>query len=119
VTVLSLTTIVVFALALENNGPTQRILSWGPLAALGTISYSWYLMHGIALKAVGYLVDKAQAGRHIESSLLFVPALLLSLLFAWATSRVTYHLIETRRLWTRRRSVAQTPELSMSRGNAH
>jgi exopolysaccharide production protein ExoZ len=118
ITVLSLTTIIVFALAIGGNGLTQRVLSCGPLAGLGTISYSWYLMHGVGLKVAGYIVDKAQAGRHIEPSLLFVPALLLSLLFAWAISSVTYHLIEIRRLRTRPRVLAQTPELSMSRGNA-
>jgi peptidoglycan/LPS O-acetylase OafA/YrhL len=77
ITVLSLATVVVFTLALEGNGLTQRILSFGPLAALGTFSYSWYLMHGIALKATEYLTRNAVAGLHIESSLLFVPALVV------------------------------------------
>jgi peptidoglycan/LPS O-acetylase OafA/YrhL len=103
ITVLSLTTIVVFVLALAGNGPTRRILSFGPLAALGSFSYSWYLMHGIALKLTGYVVDKALAGRHMEPALLFMPALVLSLLFAWAISFVTYHLVENRSWWTRRR----------------
>jgi peptidoglycan/LPS O-acetylase OafA/YrhL len=78
-------------------------VSFGPLAALGSFSYSWYLTHGIALKLTGYVVEKVLAGRHIEPALLFVPALVLSLLFAWAISAVTYHLVENRSWWTRPR----------------
>jgi exopolysaccharide production protein ExoZ len=118
VTVLSLMTVVVFTLALENNGLTRRILSSGLLAGLGTISYSWYLMHGVALKVVGYMVEKAHTIWRVETALLFVPALLLSLLFAWAVSSGTYHLIETRAIRTGRKVLPQSAELSMSRGNA-
>ena len=117
ITVLSLTTMVIFVLALAGNGPTRRILSFGPLAALGSFSYSWYLMHGIALKLTGYLVERALAAWHMESSLLFVPALLLSLLFAWAISVATYHLIETRS-WTRRTLQPAASDLAVIRVDA-
>ncbi len=95
---LSLTTVILFTLALEGNGLMRRALSFGPLAALGRLSYSWYLMHGIALKATVYLVQNTLTRFHVESSLLFVPALLLAMLFAWAIASGTYHLVEAGRL---------------------
>jgi peptidoglycan/LPS O-acetylase OafA/YrhL len=118
VAVLSLTTMVIFVLALAGNGPTRRILSFGPLAALGSFSYSWYLMHGIALKLTGYLVERALAAWHMEPSLLFVPALLVSLLFAWAISLATYHLIENRSLLAGRALKPAAGDLTVVRVDA-
>jgi exopolysaccharide production protein ExoZ len=106
VTALALSTVILFALALEGNGLTQRALSFGPLASLGSISYSWFLMHGIALKATGYLVQSALARFQVESSLLYVPALLVSMLFAWAIASATYNLVESRKLWSGRQGAA-------------
>jgi peptidoglycan/LPS O-acetylase OafA/YrhL len=117
VTVLSLTTMVIFVLALASNGPTRRILSFGPLVALGGFSYSWYLMHGIALKLTGYLVERALATWHMEPSLLFVPALLISLLFAWAISLATYHIVENRSLFAKR-ALQPTGDLTVVRVDA-
>jgi exopolysaccharide production protein ExoZ len=114
ITVLSLATVVVFMLALEGNGLTQRVLSFGPLATLGTFSYSWYLMHGIALKATEYLTRSALAKWHIESSLLFVPALIVAMLFAWVIAWGTYNLIEARTIGKRRVGQAIQP-LSVAR----
>jgi exopolysaccharide production protein ExoZ len=118
VAVLSLTTMVIFVLALAGNGPTRGILGFGPLAALGTFSYSWYLMHGIALKLTGYLVERALAAWHMEPSLLFVPALLVSLLFAWAISLATYHLIENRSLLAGRALKPAAGDLTVVRVDA-
>lgn len=109
ISVLSLATVVVFTLALEGNGLTRRVLSFGPLASLGTLSYSWYLMHGIALKTTGYLVQTLLEKWHIESSLLFVPALLVAMLFAWLIASGTYNLIEARTLGQRRVEQAIRP----------
>lgn len=114
ISVLSLVTVVVFTLALEGNGLMRRVLSFGPLATLGTFSYSWYLMHGIALKATEYLTRSALAKWRIESSLLFVPALMVAMLFAWVIAWGTYNLIEARMIGQSRVGQAIQP-LSVAR----
>jgi len=75
-------------------------------------------MHGIALKLTGYLVERALAAWHMEPSLLFVPALLISLLFAWAISLATYHLIENSSLLTGRALKPSASDLTVIRVDA-
>lgn len=49
--------------AFSHNGPVSRALVFAPLRWLGNISYSYYLMHGLVLKAVFFLLAHIHAPR--------------------------------------------------------
>ena len=49
-------------------GPIARLLSWAPLRYLGNMSYSYYLIHGLALLALGVIL---KPDRLPDSALLF------------------------------------------------
>ena len=64
-----------------------RIFSWTPLRWLGNISYSYYLIHGLALKFVFMLFAKAWPADQAASGLfvaLLLPAFALTLVPAFA-----------------------------------
>jgi len=44
--------------AFRSKGLTARVFCWTPLRWLGNMSYSYYLIHGLALKAVFYLLAR-------------------------------------------------------------
>lgn len=60
---------------------TSRLLTWAPLRWLGNISYSFYLIHGIALQAVILIAKKCSFPMQFELfwPLAFVAALTASL----------------------------------------
>ncbi|MES2130520.1 MAG: acyltransferase [Pseudomonadota bacterium] len=64
-----------------------RTLSWAPLRWLGNMSYSYYLLHGLALKGAFLLVGE---GGPLLAALLLVP------MFAWSLlpSAALYLLVE-------------------------
>jgi peptidoglycan/LPS O-acetylase OafA/YrhL len=45
--------------AIYSNGPVGRLLSWTPLRWLGNMSYSYYLIHGLTLKALCFALTRA------------------------------------------------------------
>ena len=64
-----------------------RALAWAPLRWLGNMSYSYYLLHGLALKGAFMLAGE---GGPLPAALLLVP------MFAWTllTSAALYLLVE-------------------------
>jgi exopolysaccharide production protein ExoZ len=46
------TGIIILCKAIDGNGIIAKGLAWGPLAALGRISYSFYLLHSVALATI-------------------------------------------------------------------
>jgi exopolysaccharide production protein ExoZ len=93
---LSLTTIVVFTLALERAGAMQRGLGCRPLVALGKISYSWYLMHGLVLKATAVAASMFLLPAPANSFLWFVPVMLLAFAASWVAASCSFYLVESR-----------------------
>jgi exopolysaccharide production protein ExoZ len=78
--------------AFRGNGLTTRMFCWTPLRWLGNMSYSYYLIHGLALKAViiarTKLLPPAQHWNGPEFWILLVLSFALTLvpaglLFAW------------------------------------
>jgi len=58
----ALFTVVLVAFVAE--GPVRSIFSVAPLRWLGNMSYSYYLMHGLTLKALGLLIARALPSWH-------------------------------------------------------
>lgn len=62
-------------------GPAQRFLSWGPMVAIGKLSYSWYLWHWPAIVFARYYLMRDLTG--LEQAGLFFGTLFL----AWLSWR--------------------------------
>lgn len=78
--------------AFQGNGLTARLFCWTPLRWLGNMSYSYYLIHGLTLKAIFLVIGKmapvAQTWNGATFWGLMVPIFTLTLLpagllFAW------------------------------------
>jgi peptidoglycan/LPS O-acetylase OafA/YrhL len=54
----------VVLVAFVAEGPVRSIFSVAPLRWLGNMSYSYYLMHGLTLKALGLFIARAFPNRH-------------------------------------------------------
>jgi exopolysaccharide production protein ExoZ len=54
----------VVLVAFVAEGPVRSIFSVAPLRWLGNMSYSYYLMHGLTLKAIGLLIARARPSWH-------------------------------------------------------
>ncbi|MFL5417545.1 MAG: acyltransferase family protein [Myxococcales bacterium] len=59
---LSAALFVVTLCAFAGQGPLRRLFSLTPLRWLGNMSYSYYLMHGLTLKALALVVSRALPG---------------------------------------------------------
>ncbi|MBV8405830.1 MAG: acyltransferase [Gammaproteobacteria bacterium] len=79
----ALTVIFIGAIRLHSWAPF-RILNWRPVAFLGVLSYSLYLVHDVLLQAV------TRSGKLPHASIRALAALMLSLLVAWTI----YELVE-------------------------
>src|SRR5262249_2971456 len=80
-------------LSAETGGPWRRLLTWRPLAHLGTISYSVYLMHSLvlALTKEAFRIDLGPGG-----SLGEVAFLMTSLCLVWLVGWSFHQLVERR-----------------------
>ncbi len=70
--------------SLGRNGILHRALAWKPLRALGNMSYSYYLIHGLALKVLSVGLARAGAGAHAALFCALFPAGLAATLAAAA-----------------------------------
>ena len=84
---------VLVATVLAERGPIARLAGWGPLAAIGVMSYSLYLVHQPVIQAVAHLLRQAGAGSGgaFLGLLGLLPAVLL---LAW----LLFQLVERRGL---------------------
>jgi exopolysaccharide production protein ExoZ len=76
------------------DGILKRILSWDLLRFWGNMSYSYYLIHGLTLKALALVLSRIVAQPSVHSAILFWPALLLGLLSTWISATILFGLIE-------------------------
>lgn len=70
----------------QPQGWIARMFSWSPMRWLGNISYSYYLIHGLMLKFVFMLFDRAWPADQTATGLFFVlllPAFLVTLVPAF------------------------------------
>lgn len=70
--------------ALGSRGPLTDALSWRPLRALGNMSYSYYLIHGLALHALSFVASRVFHGRNVALFIALFPAGLAATLVASA-----------------------------------
>ncbi len=76
------------------DGILKRILSWDLLRFWGNMSYSYYLIHGLALKALALVLSRVFALPPVHSAIVFWSALLLGLLSTWISATILFGLIE-------------------------
>jgi peptidoglycan/LPS O-acetylase OafA/YrhL len=76
------------------DGVLKRILSWDLLRFWGNMSYSYYLIHGLTLKALALVLSRLVAQPSVHSAILFWSALLLGLLSTWISATILFGLIE-------------------------
>ncbi len=76
----------------HGGGLLSRALSWGPLRALGNMSYSYYLIHALAIGVVRQIIQRlVQPGDHV---LVFLGLLLAALAASWVASSLLFIAIE-------------------------
>jgi len=76
----------------HGSGVLRWLFSWRPLRALGNMSYSFYLIHGLAVGMVGRVAARlVSAGHH---PVVFAWGLLLAFAAAWAASTLLFTAVE-------------------------
>lgn len=75
------------------DGTLNWILSWNLLRFLGNMSYSYYLIHGLTLKALALVLSRIIA-QPAHSAALFWLALLLGLISTWISATILFGLVE-------------------------
>ena len=73
-------------------GALQKVCTWKPLRYWGNISYSYYLAHGITLKALATSLARIQPREH--AVLTYFGALAVGLAASWVTASLLYLLVE-------------------------
>ena len=78
---------------IECPGRLQKIFTWNPLRYLGNMSYSYYLIHGLALQAVTLGMNTLCPNTHRSLSLFFF---LLPVCFVgtWMVSTILFLAVE-------------------------
>lgn len=84
---------VLCAAVIGYNGSANRIFLWTPLRYLGNMSFSYFLLHGLTLKAVSILARAVQLEYTWKN---FVFLMLFGFACTWITSTVLFVLIEKR-----------------------
>src|ERR1051326_9012779 len=84
--------LTLFACAYQ--GRLSRLFSWAPIRYLGNMSYSYYLIHGLTLKAVA-LVFLIVLGARLSLPI-FVTAMFVGFAATWISSTLLFWLIERR-----------------------
>jgi exopolysaccharide production protein ExoZ len=77
---------------LDYRGALQKLFTWSPLRYWGNISYSYYLAHGITLKALAKILERFQFQDHLLVT--YFSALLLGLIATWITGSALYLVVE-------------------------
>jgi len=93
---------ILLAVVLASNNLVGRLFSWRPLAALGTMSYSLYLVHQPVIQGLAYLL---QSQGHLTPNTTFL-ALVLLLPVILLLAFLLFITVEKRTLHTPRTSVA-------------
>ncbi len=78
--------------ALEYRGVVHKLCIWKPLRYWGNISYSYYLVHGIALKGVATLLARIGFTRY--PVLIYVCGIALGLVASWVSAIILYLSVE-------------------------
>lgn len=89
---MSLSIFVFVFYSLDYQGGLQKLFTWSPLRYWGNISYSYYLAHGITLKAISKILERVHTQDH--PLFLYGSALLLGLIATWITGSALYLLVE-------------------------
>jgi exopolysaccharide production protein ExoZ len=100
--------LLLVAKATYGNGLLTRVFCWAPMRALGNISYSFYLLHNLALVVV---VDHVGPLLKVAGAVQFCVLLVLSLAVGVGASRVSYRLLE-QPYFQRRRPVSPPDPVS-------
>lgn len=93
VIVLSISCTMLAFYSFEFDGLLKAFFSWNPLRCLGNMSYSYYLIHGLALHAVAMIAYSIVPEGH-PSLPLFLAALPLGFAMTWLASSCLFLLIE-------------------------
>lgn len=89
---MSLSIFVFVFYSLDYPGALKKLFTWSPLRYWGNISYSYYLAHGITLKAIAKILERYQSQGH--PLVIYCSALLLGLIATWVTGGALYLLVE-------------------------
>jgi len=77
----------------QYDGILKRIFSWNPLRYLGNMSYSYYLIHGLALHGVAVIISRIlPLGRH--DVLAYFLGLLIGFVATWIASTFLFAFVE-------------------------
>ncbi len=90
---LSVTAPIFILFSFQYHGTLQSIFRWSPIRYLGNMSYSYYLIHGLALQAVTLAAKAFFPNTHRSLALLFV---LFPVCFVatWITSTALFLVVE-------------------------
>jgi peptidoglycan/LPS O-acetylase OafA/YrhL len=97
-------------------GSLKRVFSWKPLRWLGNMSYSYYLVHGLTLKAFGMLVHRAFSVP-ANSTAFFWIGLPMGLIMTLLTSTILFLLVEKRFSFSSHSSRVSRANLNLSDRN--
>lgn len=93
VIVLSFSCPILTVFSFQYDGILNRIFSWNPLRYLGNMSYSYYLIHGLALHGVAVIISSIlPLGRH--DVLAYFLGLLIGFVSTWIVSTLLFAFVE-------------------------
>jgi peptidoglycan/LPS O-acetylase OafA/YrhL len=98
---------------LNATGSLKRVFSWTPVRWLGNMSYSYYLVHGLTLKAFAMLVHRG-LGASASSNAFFWIGLPLGLLMTLVSSTILFLLVEKRFSFSSHSSRVSRADLNLS-----
>jgi peptidoglycan/LPS O-acetylase OafA/YrhL len=75
---------ILLSLVLASENVVSRALSWPPLVAIGTMSYSLYLVHQPVIERLAYVMRAHRQASSVETFFALMLLLPLILLLAWA-----------------------------------
>ncbi len=84
---------ILFVYAFGREGPLARVMMWAPLRWLGNMSYSYYLIHGLTLKAVALALGRLLPPSHAGTAF-FWAILPFAFGATWLTATALYALVE-------------------------
>jgi peptidoglycan/LPS O-acetylase OafA/YrhL len=95
------------------DGLLNRMFSWDPMRYLGNMSYSYYLIHGLALHTVALLAYRI-APQNVPNLTVFMLALPLGFIATWIASTILFARVE-KPISLRRPTAANSP-VKLARG---
>jgi peptidoglycan/LPS O-acetylase OafA/YrhL len=78
--------------AFQFDGIAKSVFSWTPIRWMGNISYSYYLIHGLTLKALARVLRTMFPPE--ADAFFFVALLFLSLATTWTTATILFVFVE-------------------------